>query len=159
MMTPEIRSAAIAFAMATIAADPGIRVQALRAEIAAHLGGDTFAWTDAVRIGSTYEVRAARLEANHMDEINDAFAADRQMFVDSIALGAVIDNPWVLDLDGNGVADAGRAEALDLRVFVIAMSHQGDATRDGNADGVWSLADVPVVPVEVVGVMPDAGGL
>ena len=159
MMTPEIRSAAIAFALAAISADPGIRVQALRAEIAAHLGGDTSAWINAVRIGHSDEVRAARLQANHMDDINTAFANDQQMFVDSIASGAVIDNPWVLDLDGDSVADAGRADALDLRIFVIATSHQGDATRDGNADGVWSLADVPVVPVEMVGVLPDASGL
>lgn len=157
MMTNETRSAAIAFALATIAADPGIRHQALRAEIAEYLGGDTFAWTDAVRVKNSDSVQQALLNANRMDEINDAFAADQQMYVDSIASGAVIDNPWVLDLDGDGLVDAGRAEALDLRVFVIAMSHQGDATRDGNADGVWSLADVPVVPVEMVGVAPDAG--
>lgn len=159
MLTSETRLAAIAFAVETITTDPGISVQSLRAAIAGFLGGDTNAWLDAVRVGHIDEVRAARLQGNHMDDIWDAFAADQQMFVDSLAAGAVIDNPWVLDLDGDGLADAGRAEYLDLRIGVIADSHQGDAYRDGNADGVWNLADVPVPAVEVVGVTVDVGGL
>lgn len=144
-------------ALAIIAANPGLSGQALRGAVHDAYVADFITvtntmdgWGEATAVCLQQVVIDAFLAAHKTNNINTAFIEDQQMFADSIASGAVIDNPWVLDLDGDGAADAGRAEALDLRIWVLAVSHGGDA------GDTWNLADVPVV---AVGFMQDVQGL
>lgn len=110
-------------------------------------------WGPATAVCLQQEVIDAFLGNAVATGIQAAFNADQSMFLETLASGANIDNPWVLDLDGDGAADAGRAEALDLRVWVLAVSHGGDANHD------WSLADVQVTAVGYMESVQDVGGL
>lgn len=155
-LNSDVLPAITATALAIITANPGISGQALRGAVHdAYVAGITVTntmdgWGEATAVCLQQVVIDAFLAAHKTNNINTAFIEDQQMFADSIASGAAIDNPWVLDLDGDGAADAGRAEALDLRIWVLAVSHGGDV------GDTWNLADVPVV---AVGFMADAGGL
>ena len=144
-LTSDVLAAATAEALATVADQPTISAQALRAHMHDYFGGDTWGgWGEATAVCLQQVVIDAVLDGHKTSAINTAFMQDQQMFADSIATGANIDNPWVLDLDGDGAADAGRAEALNLRIWVLAVSHGGSAAE------VWDLADVPVTAVGFV---------
>lgn len=151
-LNSEVRAAGTAFILDAIAANPAISGQALRELVHSDfMRGDTWTgWGEATALCLQQVVIDAVLDGHKTSTINTAFMEDQQMFLESIAAGANIDNPWALDLDGDGAADAGRAEALDARIYVLAVSHGGDASD------TWDLADVPVV---AVGFMANMGGL
>lgn len=142
-LNSEVRAAGTAFILDAIAANPAISGQALRELVHSDfMHGDTWTgWGEATALCLQQVVIDALLDGHKTSAVNTAFMEDQQLFLRSIATGANIDNPWVLDLDGDGAADAGRAEALDLRIWVLAVSH------GGSASDTWNLADVPVTAV------------
>ena len=150
-LNSDVRDAGTAFILDAIADNPAISGQALRELVHSDfMHGDTWTgWGEATALCLQQVVIDAVLDGHKTSAINTSFMEDQKMFLDSIASGANIDNPWVLDLDGDGVSDAGRAEALNLRIWVLAVSH------GGSASDTWTLDDVPVV---AVGFMADAGG-
>ena len=135
-LTPEVLAAATAEALATVAANPAIDGQALREHMHGYFHGDTWnGWGEATAVCLQQVVIDAVLDGNKTSTINTAFMEDQQMFLDSIAAGANIDNPW----ETHG--DAGRIDALNTRIWVLAVSHGGSAAE------VWDITDVPVVAV------------
>lgn len=141
----DVLTAATTEALATVAANPSISAQALREHMHDYFHGDTWTgWGEATAVCLQQAVIDAVLAGHKTSAINTAFMDDQKMFLDSIATGANIDNPWQLDLDGDGIADAGRTEALNARIYVLAVSHGGSASE------VWNLSDVPVVAVGFV---------
>jgi hypothetical protein len=144
-LNSDVLAAATDAALAAVSATPNIGAQALREYMHSYFGGDTWSgWGEATAVILQQVVIDAVLNGHKTSAINTAFMEDQQMFLESIAYGANIDNPWVLDTDGDGTADAGRAEALDLRIWVLAVSQGGSATD------TWNLDDVPVVAVGFV---------
>lgn len=144
-LNSEVLAAATAEALAFIDTTVGETGQDVRNHMQQYFKDLPYeGWGEATAVCLQQVVIDAFLNNQKTTSMNTAFITDQQMFLESIAYGANIDNPWVLDLDGDGAADAGRAEALNARIYVIAVSHGGDA------NATWTLDDVPVTAVGVV---------
>lgn len=136
-MTPEARTDAIAFALATISARPGIPQQALRALVAEHLGGDTPAWTDATMITLADEVAPVLRQSHRDNAVQVAFEDDKQGFRNSVMTQ---ENPWITAGDPLRVA----ALAQWMRLIAITAGGTGaEICSEEPINFVWAqrLAD------------------
>lgn len=104
-------------------------------------------WGEATAVCLQQVVIDAFINDGKVTGIQAAFAQDQSMFLETLASGANIDNPW----ETNG--DLAREQALNDRIYVLAVSHGGDA------NDVWDLSDVQVTAVGYVESVQDIGGL
>lgn len=119
MLTPDKRAEATDAALLYISLNPTAHEQELRGFVQEYLGGKDEWWGEATEVILQQNVQDARRGAARSAKVQAALDADKQMFLDSIAIGANIDNPWVT---GN---DPARIKALALRVKVITLSNGG----------------------------------
>lgn len=120
MLTPDLQESATEAALMYITINPAAHEQELRGFVQQYLGGGEYnMWGEATEIILQQRVQDARREAGRNAKVQAALAADRQMFLDSLASGAVIDNPWVVGTDPE------RVKALALRIKVITLSNGG----------------------------------
>lgn len=120
MLTPEQTIEATDAALLFISLNPSASEQDLRNFVQRFLCANPYEmWGEATEIILQQSVRDARLAAGKNATVQAALDADRQMFLDSIATGANIDNPWVTNDDPE------RIKALALRVKVITLSNGG----------------------------------
>ncbi len=126
MLTPEQKTAATAEAMAEIARNP-------QGNLRIYLHGwmlSTFAdplrsewWGEATEIMQQDSVRDAAASAFREDRVQQAFAADKQAWRDTLDVGGIQDNPWVL-FDSNK-----RKTALSQRMRAIAIQNGGNGSE------------------------------
>ena len=119
MFTPDKKAEATEAALLFININPAAHEQELRGFVQEYLGGKDEWWGEATEVILQQNVQDARRGAAKSARVQAALDADRQMFVDSIATGANIDNPWVT------ANDPARVKALALRVKVITLSNGG----------------------------------
>lgn len=120
MLSPEQNTDATEAALLFIAMNPTAHEQELRCFVQRFLSTSPYEmWGEATDIILQQRVQDARRQAGSNARVQAALDADKQMFIDSIATGANIDNPWIT---GN---DPARVKALALRVKVITLQNGG----------------------------------
>ena len=133
MLTTEQTAVATVEALAEIARNP-------QGNLRTYLQGwmlTTFAdpqrsewWGEATDVCLLAAVLGAKREAMREDDVQKAFAADKQMWHDTQDVGGIQDNPWVL-FDSNA-----RKTALAARMKAIAMQNGGTGAETCEPDPI-----------------------